>query len=140
LTFYSGFNFGYTAFINSHFLFSNNGSNQYSAKPTDQVTDTLTFPAGSLKEGDNVLTVVLDPTGLEEDFDGTDTYKTPRGIRGYQLIGGDDFTTWKIQGNFGGEDGPDKVRGALNEGGLLVEREGIQLSPAMPPQNLHYPL
>lgn len=62
--------------------------------------------------------------GLEEDFDGDDSFKTPRGIRGYQLHGAE-FDTWKIAGNLGGEDGPDKVRGVLNEGGLFVERIGI---------------
>jgi hypothetical protein len=35
-----------------------------------------------------------------------------------------DFDYWKIQGNLGGEDYPDKVRGPLNEGGLFVERQG----------------
>ena len=50
--------------------------------------------------------------------------QTPRGIRGYELLGDVDFDTWKIQGNLGGEDFPDKVRGPLNEGGLFVEREG----------------
>ncbi|KIJ39023.1 hypothetical protein M422DRAFT_258178, partial [Sphaerobolus stellatus SS14] len=123
-----GFNFGYSAWINSHFLFSNNGTNQYSANGgTNLVNDTLTFPAGSLTSGDNVLTLILDPTGLEEDFDGQDEHKTPRGIRGYKLLGGGDFDTWKIIGNFGGESGPDKVRGNLNEGGLFVEREGAHL-------------
>jgi hypothetical protein len=38
-----------------------------------------------------------------------------------------DFTHWKIQGNLGGEDFPDKVRGPLNEGGLFVERQGAHL-------------
>ncbi|KIJ24287.1 glycoside hydrolase family 35 protein [Sphaerobolus stellatus SS14] len=109
-----GFNFGYSAWINSHFLFSNNGTNQYSANGgTNQVNDTLTFPAGSLTSGDNILTVVLDPTGLEEDFDGQDEHKTPRGIRGYELLGGGDFDSWKIIGNFGGESAPDKVRAHL---------------------------
>lgn len=50
--------------------------------------------------------------------------QTPRGVRGYRLLGGGDFDFWKIQGNRGGEDFPDKVRGPLNEGGLFVEREG----------------
>ncbi|KAI0027626.1 glycoside hydrolase superfamily [Vararia minispora EC-137] len=51
----------------------------------------------------------------------------PRGIRGYSLLDDDDFETWKIQGNLGGEDFPDKVRGPLNEGGLWVERIGAHL-------------
>ena len=29
-----------------------------------------------------------------------------------------------MQGNLGGESGPDTVRGPMNEGGLFVEREG----------------
>ena len=28
--------------------------------------------------------------------------KSPRGIRGFELIGGANFTTWKVQGKFGG--------------------------------------
>ncbi|KIJ39028.1 hypothetical protein M422DRAFT_258182 [Sphaerobolus stellatus SS14] len=116
------------AWINSKFLFSNNGTNQYSSNGgTNIVNDTLTFLAGSLTSGDNILTVILDPTGLEEDFDGQDKFKTPRGIRGYNLLGGVDFDTWRIIGNFGGESGPDTVCGNLNEGGLFVERTGAHL-------------
>jgi len=89
--------------------------------------DTWTFQTEDLNEGDNVLTVVVDTTGLEEDASGDDLFKNPRGIRGYELLGGVDFDHWKIQGNFGGEDFPDKVRGPLNEGGLFVEREGAHL-------------
>ncbi|KIJ39020.1 hypothetical protein M422DRAFT_258174, partial [Sphaerobolus stellatus SS14] len=71
--------------------------------------------------------------GLEEA--GTsDAHKTPRGIRRYQLLGGGDFDTWKIIGNFGGEAGPDIVRGNLNEGGLFVERQGTHL-PGYSTQN-----
>ncbi|KIP05238.1 glycoside hydrolase family 35 protein [Phlebiopsis gigantea 11061_1 CR5-6] len=123
-----GFNFGYSAWINSKFLGSNQGTNQYSADGgVDYTNDTWTFAADDLNDGDNVLTVVLDQTGLEEDYDGDDEFKTPRGIRGYTLLGGGDFGFWRIQGNLGGEDFPDKVRGPLNEGGLFVEREGAHL-------------
>lgn len=105
--------------------------------------DTWTFNPEDLNDGDNVVTVVVDPTGksvhllnefvemfiscvgLEEDYDGEDSFKTPRGIRGYELLGGIDFDHWKVQGNSGGEDFPDKVRGPLNEGGLFVERQGM---------------
>lgn len=54
----------------------------------------------------------------------TQHLKNPRGIRGYTLLGGGDFTTWKLAGNLGGEDYPDKVRGGLNEGGFWAERSG----------------
>jgi len=33
----------------------------------------------------------------------------------------DQFSNWKIQGNFGGEDYPDKTRKIFNEGGLFGE-------------------
>lgn len=49
-----------------------------------------------------------------------------RGIREYSLIGGGDFTIWKLIGNIGGEDFPDSVRGPLNKGGLWVERSGTR--------------
>ncbi|CAL1711293.1 unnamed protein product [Somion occarium] len=120
-----GFNFGYSAWINSKFLGSSQGTNQYSAGGgIDLTNSTWTFDSADLNDGDNVLTVVVDPT---EDYDGDDTHKTPRGIRGYELFGGGDFTVWKLQGNLGGEDYPDKVRGPLNEGGLFVERQGAHL-------------
>ena len=51
-------------------------------------------------------------------------FQLPRGVRGYKLLGGGDFTHWKVTGNVGGEDFPDKVRGIFNEGGLFVERQG----------------
>ncbi|KAI0783038.1 glycoside hydrolase superfamily [Abortiporus biennis] len=128
-----GFNFGYSVWVNDQFLGSNQGTNQYSSGGgTDQTTDTWTFNQTSLNTGDNVVTVVVDTTGLEEDYSGNDQFKTPRGIRGYKLIGGGDFDHWKIQGNLGGEDFPDKVRGPLNEGGLFVERQGGHL-PGAPP-------
>lgn len=37
--------------------------------------DTWTFSAADLNDGDNVITVVVDPTGLEEDYNGQDTFK-----------------------------------------------------------------
>ncbi|EKM53444.1 glycoside hydrolase family 35 protein [Phanerochaete carnosa HHB-10118-sp] len=130
-----GYNFGYSAWINSKFLGSNQGTNQYSAGGgVDLTNDTWLFDPADLNDGDNVLTAVLDPTGLEEDYNGDDTFKTPRGIRGYSLLGSGDFDFWKIQGNLGGEDFPDKVRGPLNEGGLFVEREGAHL-PGFPATN-----
>lgn len=61
--------------------------------------------------------------GLDEDYDANDSYKNPRGIRGYSLTGAI-FSYWKVQGNYGGENFPDTVRGPLNEGGLWAERVG----------------
>lgn len=48
-------------------------------------------------------------------------------FQGYFLLGEDgdpdvdQFSNWKIQGNFGGEDYPDKTRKIFNEGGLFGE-------------------
>lgn len=62
----SGFNFGYSAWINSKFLGSNQGTNQYSADGgIDHTNDTWTFDPADLNDGDNVLTVVVDPTGTD---------------------------------------------------------------------------
>lgn len=58
-----GFNFGYSAWINSKFLGSNQGTNSYHGK-IDKRNDTWDFDAEDLNKGDNALTVVLDPTGL----------------------------------------------------------------------------
>ncbi|KDQ55125.1 glycoside hydrolase family 35 protein [Jaapia argillacea MUCL 33604] len=127
-----GFNFGYSAWINTRFLGSSQGTNQYSANGgSDLSNDTWLFSPADLNDGDNVLTVVVDPTGLEEDYNGLDLFKTPRGVRGYTLLGGGDFDYWKVQGNLGGENFPDEVRGPLNEGGLFVERQGAHL-PGFP--------
>ncbi|KIM73346.1 glycoside hydrolase family 35 protein [Piloderma croceum F 1598] len=77
----------------------------------EETDDIFIFPNGSLSVGkDNVITIVQDNMGLNET-DGvvTDTSKSPRGIRGFQLNSGN-FTKWKVQGKLGGyTDYPDKV-------------------------------
>lgn len=65
--------------------------------------------------------------GLNDDWVSDDSFKAPRGIRGYTLLGGGDFNVWKLTGNLGGEDFPDKVRGGLNEGGIWADRVGAIL-------------
>lgn len=101
---------------------------------------TFSFPDRIVKGSENVIvgpslteliqTIVLDNTGLEEtdQFSGTpNDIKSPRGIRGYSLIGGKDLV-WRVQGNLGGnENFPDKVRGLYNVGGLYGERMGWYL-------------
>ncbi|KAI1760360.1 glycoside hydrolase family 35 protein [Hypoxylon sp. FL1150] len=79
----------------------------------------------------HVITVVVDNTGLDENYDpGYDTMKAPRGILGWRLETSKATNTpitWKLTGNFGGEDYMDAVRGPLNEGGLHAERQGYHL-------------
>ena len=98
-------------------------------------THNITLPR--LKSGANyVATVVIDHMGLDEDWVvGTDGHKNPRGILAYDLVGRNQSAiTWKITGNFGGEDYEDKVRGPLNEGGTYAERQGYHL-PSAPTSN-----
>ncbi|KAL7931063.1 glycoside hydrolase family 35 protein [Trichoderma chlorosporum] len=79
-----------------------------------------------------VLTVVVDSTGLHENWDiGLDGMKSPRGIIDYALTSPEGsqvpISPWKITGNLGGEDYRDVFRGPLNEGGLFFERQGFHL-------------
>ena len=69
----------------------------------DHANHLFTFPEGALVVGqDNVLTVLHDNQGLEEDDnDQMDNEKSPRGIAGFALEGGK-FTTWRVQGKLGG--------------------------------------
>ncbi|KAK7062550.1 hypothetical protein VNI00_000038 [Paramarasmius palmivorus] len=117
-------------FLDTSFGNSSNGANNINE--TDQV---FTFPDGSVKIAeDNVVTVVQDNMGLNENWYTDDHMKSPRGIRGFQLNNGT-FGEWKVQGKLGGykkqaqlfSSFPDKVRGVMNEGGLFGEREGWHL-------------
>ncbi|KAJ0298027.1 hypothetical protein COL516b_010177 [Colletotrichum fioriniae] len=88
-----------------------------------------------------VLTVLVDTTGLEENFViPADVMKNPRGIMDYSITSPSgaqtNVTTWKITGNLGGEDYADRARGPLNEGGLFIERQGYHL-PSPPESALN---
>ncbi|KAJ8507813.1 hypothetical protein ONZ45_g9854 [Pleurotus djamor] len=128
LSIQGGFSFGYSAFLNSHFLGSGQGTS-HSQDGTDILSPTFNFTQEMLLDGENVLTIIHDSTGMNQDYDIDDEHKTPRGIRGYRLLGapGVDFDTWKVAGNFGGENAPDEVRGPYNEGGWWFERIGAHL-------------
>ncbi|KAI9494123.1 beta galactosidase [Zychaea mexicana] len=88
-------------------------------------------------KGKNVISALLWTTGHEEDGGSNDAYKTARGFTSAKLLGLNDDQNqtasidWKIQGNLGGEDLADPVRGAYNEGGLYGERYGWHL-PGFP--------
>ncbi|KAG9085345.1 hypothetical protein FRC06_003654 [Ceratobasidium sp. 370] len=122
--YHGGFNFGYSAFLNGVFLGSGQGRPENDPSGgTELVNATYTFPAGVVGSK-NVLTIVVDNMGIHEDWNGNDEYKSPRGVRGYELLGGGDFSSWKLTGNVDGEDIKDIIRGPLNQGGLYVERIG----------------
>ncbi|KAJ5536850.1 CAZyme family GH35 [Penicillium frequentans] len=97
-------------------------------------TATLTFNQSLLRETDNVLTVVMDYTGHDEASVSPDGPQNPRGILGATLSGAN-FTSWRIQGNAGGEANIDPVRGPMNEGGLHGERLGWHLPGYTPPKS-----
>lgn len=81
----------------------------------------LGFDSSSLRDTDNVLTVVMDYAGHDEANVRPAGAQNPRGILGVTLTGSD-FTSWRIQGNAGGEAIIDPVRGLMNKGGRALRR------------------
>ncbi|MFZ1993488.1 MAG: beta-galactosidase [Solirubrobacteraceae bacterium] len=108
----------FSAWINGHFLGSS----------TTGSADFV-FPAGSLHQGgDNVISVLTVNMGHEEDYNSTNANKTARGLTAAALVGSPSTAvTWRIQGNLGGENIQDPVRGPLAYGGLFGERAGWDL-------------
>jgi hypothetical protein len=76
LIFCSGFNFGYSAWINSRFLGSGQGTNSYFGG-IGLINDTWNFDVEDLHDNDNILTLVLDPTGELISFSRLTTYIKP---------------------------------------------------------------
>ena len=95
----------------------------------------LAFNHSSLRDRDNVLTIVTDYTGHDEDNVRPAGAQNPRGILGATLLGEGTFTSWRLQGNAGGEANIDPVRGPMNEGGLYGERMGWHLPGYQPPKH-----
>jgi beta-galactosidase GanA len=87
------------------------------------------FPAGALRPGaDNVLAVLVENMGHNEDFNADDSNKEPRGLTSASLVGAPlTALTWRLQGNTGGEQIVDPVRGPLNVTGLYGQRAGWSL-------------
>ncbi|HZB31952.1 MAG TPA: beta galactosidase jelly roll domain-containing protein, partial [Streptosporangiaceae bacterium] len=111
----------YSAWLNGTFLGSSGDR-----------THRFDFPEGSLRPGrDNVLAVLVENMGHNGDFNADDTHKEPRGLTGATILGSTAQLSWRIQGNRGGEDLVDPVRGPMNVGGLFGERGGWHL-PGFP--------
>ncbi|PFH45542.1 glycoside hydrolase family 35 protein [Amanita thiersii Skay4041] len=117
LSIQGGFSFGYSVFLNSHFLGSGQGSS-HSQDGVDILSPVFNFTSDQLVDGDNgsmlyvdgprmlsdaltVLTVIHDSTGMNQDYNINDEHKAPRGIRGYRLISDDgaDFIQWRLAGS-----------------------------------------
>jgi beta-galactosidase GanA len=90
---------------------------------------TFTFPSGTVRQGaDNVVSVLVQNQGHNEDYRYDDTHKEARGLIGAALTGSTaNPLTWRIQGARGGENLADTVRGPMNNGGLYGERNGWHL-------------
>lgn len=113
---------GWSAWVNGKYVGGSVGSPDLAA-----TSDVLSFNRSSLKARDNILTIITDYTGHDENNVKPYGTQNPRGILGATLIGGNNFTSWRIQGNAGGERNIDPVRGPMNEGGLHGERMGWHL-------------
>lgn len=106
----------FTAWLNGHFLGNNpSGAQQFAIDPS-----------WLKKDGDNVVSVLVDNHGhLQEEHNGA--FREPRGLLSATFAGATPDIRWKIQGNVGGENLADPVRGPFNAGGLYGERMGWQL-------------
>lgn len=122
LTAGTGANGIFTAWLNGHYL-GRGASGRY----TDD-SQYLNVDSSDLKVGqDNVVSVLVDNMGHEENDDSNNAYKEPRGMISASFVGSDAPLNWRIQGNRGGETPIDAVRGPYNNGGLFGERLGWSL-------------
>ncbi|MBV8931118.1 MAG: beta-galactosidase [Kutzneria sp.] len=114
----------YSAWLNGTFLGSG-----------DDGTHRFAFPAGSVHAGtENMLAVLVENMGHNEDFYANDSHKEARGLTGVTLAGSSAQLGWRIQGSLGGEQLADPVRGPFNTGGQYGERVGYHL-PDYPDQS-----
>jgi beta-galactosidase GanA len=101
-------------------------------RPFPETTDSLKKTLAGLTTGEHVLSVLVRNNSHNWDLFADDVHKEARGLISASLssAGGARFATpisWKIQGNKGGEDIADLVRGPMNNGGLYGERMGWYL-------------
>lgn len=122
ITVQNGLAAGWAAWLNGEYVGGALGDPEVEA-----TWDELNFSNTTLQPEDNVLTVILDYTGHDQNNVKPIGTQNPRGILGATLSGDNDFTSWRLQGNAGGERNIDPVRGHLNEGGLFGERMGWHL-------------
>ncbi|KAJ8121467.1 hypothetical protein ONZ43_g2084 [Nemania bipapillata] len=117
-----GLAFGYSVWLNSHFIGSWLGLSYI-----DKQGIQLSFTNATLNSnGDNVLVILMDNSGHDQ----RSAALNPRGITNATLIGPGtySFSGWKIAGTATTDTALlDPVRGFLNEGGLYAERVGMHL-------------
>jgi beta-galactosidase GanA len=95
--------------------------------PPTTGTATFAVPAGLQGDGDHVLSVMVRNDSHNEDGGANDAHKEGRGLITATFPGTAIQPAWRIQGDQGGEDIADPVRGTVNNGGLYGERAGWYL-------------
>jgi beta-galactosidase len=114
----TGVSGSYAAWLNGTYLGSGKGG-------ANATSTTFTVPSGVTRTSrDNVLAVLVDNAGHNEDYKANDSQKQPRGLSSVTLAGTSASIDWRIQGDLGGDHPVDPVRGPLNVGGLGGERHG----------------
>jgi beta-galactosidase GanA len=102
--------------------------------PATTGTVSLSVPTALRTSGGHVLSVMVRNGSHNEDGGVNDAFKEGRGLisaTATTASGAALAASWKIQGNAGGEAIADRVRGAINNGGLFGERNGWHL-PGFP--------
>ncbi|ESQ78563.1 beta-galactosidase [Asticcacaulis sp. YBE204] len=97
-----------------------------------ETTDSIKFKLDKLTPGDHVISVMVRNNSHNWDLMADDAHREARGLIAASLTtrAGRRFAVpieWRIQGNKGGEEIADLVRGPMNNGGLYGEREGWYL-------------
>ncbi len=97
-----------------------------------ETTDSVKLSLGRLAPGEHVIAVMVRNNSHNWNLMADDYHREARGLISASLTstGGHRFAVpiaWRIQGNKGGELIADTVRGPMNNGGLLGEREGWHL-------------
>ncbi|GLI78126.1 hypothetical protein PoHVEF18_006428 [Penicillium ochrochloron] len=109
-----GIGFGHSVWLDDTFLGSWPGTG---ANAT--ITQNFTIPTALSSGTQHILSVLIDNMGQDEEAPGTDAIKFPHVILGYQLSNhAQSDVSWKVTGNFGGEQYRDLARGPLNEGAI----------------------
>lgn len=109
-------------------------------RPFPETTDTFRAKLAALPAGEHVLSVMVRNMGHNWDLFADDAHKEARGLIAASITprAGRRFAVpivWKLQGQQGGEQIADLVRGNYNNGGLFGERNGWHL-PAAPERDL----
>jgi len=105
-------------------------------RPITTGVATFKLPEDLRGTGEHVISVMVRNNGHNWDLDADDFHKEARGLVSASLSGPGSYSfavpiAWKVQGNLGGEDIQDPVRGNANNGGQYGERMGWHL-PGFP--------